>query len=36
VYICGLNAVGRITDEQQVEALRHLDVIIAAAKESGK
>jgi hypothetical protein len=33
VYICGLNAVGRITDEQQVEALRHLDVIIAAAKE---
>jgi hypothetical protein len=36
VYICGLNAVGRITDEQQVEALQHLDVIIAAAKESGK
>jgi hypothetical protein len=32
VYIAGLNAIGTITDEQQVEALRHLDVIIAYSK----
>ncbi|MEU9405711.1 hypothetical protein AB0E08_08390 [Streptomyces sp. NPDC048281] len=32
VYLCGLNAVGTMTDAQQVEALRHLDTIIAYAK----
>lgn len=32
VYLTGLNALGTITDEQHVEALRHLDVIIAYAK----
>lgn len=32
VYIAGLNALGTLTDERQVEALRHLDVIIAYAK----
>lgn len=32
VYVCGLNALGTITDERQVEALHHLDVITAYAK----
>lgn len=33
IYLFGLHAVGKLTDEQQTEAFRHLDVIIAAAKE---
>jgi hypothetical protein len=32
VYIAGLSAIGRITDEQHAEALRHLDTIIEYAK----
>jgi hypothetical protein len=32
VYLAGLNAVGDLTDEQHTEAIRHLGVIIAAAK----